>query len=144
MTTQPYEHPRWGTEFDWLAVDSVGCVALLSSAGYGPVPHNVAQQEDLVDAAVDEAEHLPTVGAAIEMVARQPTGDHSDWYQAAARGFYAYDWTVWDGPYERLAVPTRPVHAAELPPSVREAAQLIRFSITFAEAGRLTLNLITQ
>jgi hypothetical protein len=62
------EHPRWGIEFDWLAVDSQHQVAMFTSAG-----------------------------------------DFSSWLTTAQRGFFTYDWTVWHGPYKRLAIPSVPI-----------------------------------
>ena len=47
----PRAHPRWGIEFDWLAVDSRGQVALFTSAGYGAVPEAVLRNVPGVDEA---------------------------------------------------------------------------------------------
>ncbi len=39
-------HPRQGTEFDWIATDVDGKIALMSSAGYGNCPSNETQWMD--------------------------------------------------------------------------------------------------
>ena len=41
--------PLWGWERDFLAVDEVGSVALLSSAGYGPMPQSVLENRPIVE-----------------------------------------------------------------------------------------------
>lgn len=44
--------PLWGWEWDFLAVDEVGSVALLWSAGYGPIPRDVLDNRPVVESAV--------------------------------------------------------------------------------------------
>jgi hypothetical protein len=140
---ESWQHPRWGIEFDWLATDTLGSVALLSSAGYGVVPPVVIQHVDQVDDAVDIIGQLPATGAATDVIT--PTGgDYSDWHQAAARGLYAYDWHQSHGPYQRLASPTKPISIDELPPSVKAAAQLIKISVPFSTADSITIDLLTD
>jgi hypothetical protein len=58
----PEAHPRWGIEFDWLAVDDQQQVALFTSAGYGAVPEAVLRNVALVDEAIDAVAQLPTTG----------------------------------------------------------------------------------
>lgn len=139
-----WEHPRWGIEFDWLATDTLGNVALLSSAGYGAVPPVVTQHVDDVDAAVDIVNQLPAIGTATDIITPQSGGNYSDWHQAAARGFYAYDWNQSHGPYQRLASPTKPISIDELPSPARSAAQLIKISIPFSTANSINIELLTD
>lgn len=42
-------------------------------------------------------------------------GDTSFWEKFAERGLYAFDWKVWDGPYQRVCLPSEPVLADEHP-----------------------------
>lgn len=141
---QSWEHPRWGIEFDWLAIDTLGSVALLSSAGYGAVPPIVIQHADRVDDAIDTVNRLRAIGAATDIIGPQSGGDYSDWHQAAARGLYAYDWNLWHGPYQRLASPTKPISIDELPPSAKSAARLVKISAAFSAASSITIDLLAD
>lgn len=132
-------HPALGTEWDWLACDSSGRVALLSTGGGGPVPKSILSMADQVKSAVDAARELPQVGEASQL--RRESGDWSDWVTAATQGLYAYDWGPWtgDGPYTLVTEPSKPVAVEELPPPVADAARLHRFPLRFADAAELHL-----
>lgn len=132
-------HPVLGTEWDWLACDASGRVALLSTGGGGPVPQSVLRSVDQMNSAVEAARQLPQAGEASEV--RRESGDWSDWVAAATQGLYAYDWGPWtgDGPYTLVAAPSCPVDVEELPPLVADAARLYRFPLQFADAAELHL-----
>ncbi len=133
-----YAHPRLGIEFDWLAVDPSGALAVLTSAGYGPVPKAVREHVESVDAALELINTWPCVGGSIS----QPgdTGNHADWRDLAARGFYAYDWKDSFGPYVRLAVPTTPLTVDNLTDEgITGIVVLARFTVDFASATQLDL-----
>jgi hypothetical protein len=132
----PRAHPRWGIEFDWLAVDSQQQVALFTSAGYGAVPETVLRNVPLVDRAVDAIAQLPAVGKAAE-VCLPDDGDYSSWLTTAQRGFFTYDWTIWHGPYKRLAIPTAPIVLEQLPTPIRQAAELVNFSSHFSSEAAI-------
>lgn len=127
--TEPTD--RWGTEFDWLAHDKDGWVATVSTAGFGPVPEVVEQRLDLVDGAVAALDALPSTGVARELSSQD--GDHADWTRMAERGFYAYDWHDSLGPYQCVAVPSKPVRLLDLPPAVQTVARLVMFPLVFAD-----------
>ena len=106
-------HPRFGTEFDWLAVDPENHIALLSSAGYGPVPKAVLDHAEEVDKAVETIREWPVLGEPVREA--EGEGDYTDWFEVAARGVYAYDFQVWRGPYRRLACPKHPLSIGDIP-----------------------------
>lgn len=134
----PGAHPRWGIEFDWLAVDSQQQVALFTSAGYGAVPEAVLRNVPLVDDAMEALEQLPTTGMATK-VSVPGNGDYSDWLRAGAQGFFAYDWTIWSGPYKRLASPTIPILLKHLPAPIRKAAELVNLTLNFSHQAAITV-----
>jgi len=135
-------HPRWGIEFDWLAVDRHGHVAVLTTAGYGAVPESVNEHLAEVDAALERVGELPTIGSAGNIVRRSADGDYSNWYSYSTKGFYAYDWHVWHGPYQRLSSPTVPISVDRLPSQVQTVARLAVFPVNFADEPQITIEYI--
>jgi hypothetical protein len=126
----PGAHPRWGIEFDWLAVDRQQQVAVFTSSGHGGVPEAVLRNVPLVDDAMKMVEQLPTTGTATKVFVPD-SGDYSYSLGMSAQGFFTYEWTLWHGPYERLACPTIPMLLKHLPPPVREAAELVDLALDF-------------
>ena len=140
MTGTDERGQLWGIEWDFLAVDATGSVALLSSAGYGPIPARVLDQRPLVERAVSELEALPPVGAADDR--RDPSnrsGDYADWFTMSERGLFAYDWRVHHGPYTLVSAPTVTLELSALGRTIREAATLLALPLRFAGASRITL-----
>jgi hypothetical protein len=132
-------HPRWGIEFDWLGVDHHGQVAVFTTAGYGAVPVNVTQRLADVDEAVDQVGQLPVIGSGSNLVRRSADGDYSSWHAYSAKGFYAYDWQVWHGPYQRLSSPTVPVSINQLPEELQAVCRLAVFPMNFADEPEITV-----
>ncbi len=106
-----------GGEFDWFAVDAKGHIALCSTAGYGEIPASVlaASTDEVspIDCIEELVRTLPATGKA-ESQGRGP-GSCEEWPALAQRGFFVYDWKHWDGPYERIVVPSHPVVSATIP-----------------------------
>lgn len=113
-----------GTEFDWFAADSGGFVALMSSAGYGPIPDRVFERFEQQQQIEEFFAHL--VGEPLM----------NDWTRMilslSACGVFAYDWKHWDGPYQRQGMPSVPQRIDQLgfPPELQEALAIVpeRFS----------------
>lgn len=103
---------------------------MFTSAGYGAVPEAVLRNVSLVDRAVDAIARLPVIGKAAE-VCLPDDGDFSSWLTTAQRGFFTYDWTIWHGPYKRLASPSVPIILEQLPTPIRQAAELVTYSPHF-------------
>jgi hypothetical protein len=137
----PRAHPRWGIEFDWLGVDRQGHVAVFTTAGYGPVPVDVNQHLADVDAALDRVGELPVIGSA-DIMGRSDDGDYSHWYAYSAKGFYAYDWRVWDGPYQRLSSPAVPISISQLPVELQAIAHFADFPVNFADEPEVTVEYV--
>ena len=138
----PRAHPRWGIEFDWLGVDREGHVAVFTTAGYGLVPADVNQHLADVDAALDRVKELPVTGSAGDIIRRSAGGDYPDWYAYSAKGFYAYDWQVWHGPYQRLSAPTAPISIGQLPAARLAIACFAEFLVSFADEPEITVEYV--
>jgi len=137
MRELPRDHLLWGREFDWLGIDRHGQVAVFSNAGYGPLPEAVTERLAEVDAVLERAGELPAIGSAVG-IEDSGDGDYSFWYSYSAKGFYAYDWRVWDGPYRRLSSPTVPVAIDRLPDQLQAVARLAVFPVDFADQPEIT------
>jgi len=91
-----------------------------------------------VDAALERADDLPAIGSA-GSIENSGDGDYSFWYSYSAKGLYAYDWHVWDGPYRRLSSPTVPISIDRLPDQLQAVARLAVFPVDFADEPEITI-----
>jgi hypothetical protein len=125
-----------GLEFDWFAIDSDGFIALISSAGYGPIP-------DLVFERFDEQRCIETYLSSLIGL-----GLSSDLLRVArtlsTAGVFSYDWEHWDGPYRRLGVPTRPIRFDKLGFSPELRIGFVELQDHFSTAIELRLELCSQ
>ena len=96
-------HDFHGLEFDWFAVDAEGFVGVFLSAGWGPVPDFVFAHFDAQRVIEQHLRPPDDTGP----MAHLPEGS------PALAQIYLYDWTATFGPYQREAVPARPVRVAE-------------------------------
>lgn len=130
-------HPDWGTEFDWLAVDEAGEVAVFSSAGYGPVPLAVMAIAGMLNDEYEKLRCLPVVSPCAEHP--EGPGNYADWIRFAEGGLYGFDWRLWDGPYVRLTAPGEPLRFDDLPRELAELASVVRLPLKFAGAASVDL-----
>ncbi|MFI6427884.1 hypothetical protein [Promicromonospora sp. NPDC050880] len=130
-----------GREWDFLAIDRDGSVALISSAGYGPIPDAVLSQGVSVETVVAGLRtELPVIGESLDRREQDRLGDYSDWFEASKRGLYTYDWHVHGGPYEQVSAPSAVLRAEGLTPEVSHVAALLRLPVLFAETAQLSLD----
>lgn len=106
-----------GVEFDWFAVDPDGFIAMLCSAGYGPIPDGVFERLDGQKAIGDFLRRLIGLRMDDDLLRSERL--------LASVGVFAYDWKHWEGPYQRSAVPKEPKRMAEvgIPEALRGAFQ---------------------
>ncbi|NNC18729.1 hypothetical protein HJC22_23740 [Corallococcus exiguus] len=121
-----------GYEFDWLASDVEGHVALLSTAGGGYVPCEVLQDTDALDAAINAILVSP-VSSEVRFAPSVAEGCENTWRMMAERGVLAFDADPYGGPYKRVAMPERPIRVGELAEAARPlvrrmALEGLRFS----------------
>ncbi|MBE1878055.1 hypothetical protein [Myceligenerans pegani] len=129
-----------GREWDFLALDRAGAIALISSAGYGLIPKLVLNHGRSVETAVAALQVLPVIGESLDRRGGDRSGDYSDWFEASRRGLYTYDWQLLHGPYERVSVPSVMLRASEVDPEIAQAAGLLRLPVRFAETAPFTLD----
>ena len=106
-----------GWEFDWIALDAAGQIALLSTAGGGFVPEAVLAGAGDYDDVIDEVLRMP---AYRELAYAPQLAAHLEntWALAATRGLFAYDADFNGGPYRRVAGPESAITVDALPRSV--------------------------
>ena len=110
-------------EIDWYAVDAKGFVALMCSAGFGPVPKMVFEQWDSQRRI---GEYLSVTSGACD------TMDLIRLRRLLCEfGVYSYDWKHWEGPYGRIGSPVFPHLAAELGFSQELQNALIPMPLSF-------------
>jgi hypothetical protein len=98
-------------EYDWLATDAEGHLAVCSTAGYGEVPLSVLQAEDS-DRALERRIHeiimgLPITGEPARE-GRGP-GECVEFLEFGRRGVFVFDWHPSNRQYERIVRPMTPV-----------------------------------
>ena len=126
-----------GLEYDWLACDDEGHVALLSTAGGGYAPQTYLADTDLHGDAIDVLLAMPVGSEVVEAPVLQ-RGVENTWRDMAKRGIYAFDADFFGGPYRRLGVPTTPKKLEELPSDVLEVVALCRLKLRFRDAAVIT------
>jgi len=126
-----------GIEFDWLASDAEGHVALFSTAGGGYAPPDFLRDTDAHDAAIDailaraaftEARFAPHLSPELR----------NTWRMVAQRGVFAYDSDVYGGPYRLVAAPEAPIQVAELPSAAAAIVGRLMFAhLRFADSSEI-------
>ncbi|KYG01202.1 hypothetical protein BE20_53390 [Sorangium cellulosum] len=114
-----------GLEFDWLASDADGYVALFSTAGGGYAPDELLRDTDAHDAAIDAV--LASPASTVARVAQElPPGLKNTWRMVAERGLFAFDSDPHGGPYRMVAAPADPIRIFDLPRSVIDVVERLK------------------
>lgn len=128
-----WHHPDVGGEFDWLAIDKSGCVGMLSTAGFGPVPRTATENREFLIDVLDSLMSLPVVGEA--KIIGDP-GASSDWWEVARRGLYCFDWDHSLKRYSLMAVPEHAVHVDRIVEHrITSVARKAQFLFRFADVA---------
>jgi len=126
-----------GTEYDWLASDADGRVALFSTAGGAVVPNGFLGSVDQHDRAIDAILQLAPTTSELFAPTLAPGLDNT-WAEVARRGLFAYVSDAHGGPYRLVAAPTNPAHLSSLPESVRQVAEKLKFAhLSFAQTDTI-------
>lgn len=113
-----------GLEYDWIASDATGHVALFSTAGAGYAPPAFLRDTDAHDAALRVVLGLPATTEA-EFYPAVAAGLANTWRLVAERGLFAYDASPSGGPYRKVAAPVVATRLDALPPAVAAVARAI-------------------
>lgn len=127
-----------GYEYDWLACDENGHVALLSTAGGGFAPPAFLEDTDVYYRAIEAIQALP-IGTEAVRAPKLKDGFPNIWKEMALRGVFAFDADLNGGPYRLVGIPAKPIWVDHLPKSVAEVVKII----TFATLQFAALKIIT-
>jgi hypothetical protein len=123
------EHPSL-LDYEWVASDSIGHVALFTTGGPGPIPTWILENRAYAERVVDLVHALRASGGHILFV-RVPRPD--DFVRFARQGLYSYDWRDVarthgkTAKYEICARPTSPVTVDGLPEECRALLRQVSF-----------------
>ncbi|MGO1080537.1 hypothetical protein [Inquilinus sp. CA228] len=132
---------RYETWLDggWLASDALGHLAVMITAGPGPIPAwTLGDGYDDLDIEHRVLELAPN-GVA-QFVPTQPDAStYRGFGELAERGLYVYDWqdahrVEYRNVYEAMAVPSVPRTLTDLPEDLRRIAERAFFDLEFRHA----------
>lgn len=133
-----------GLEFDWLASDADGYVALFSTAGGGYAPDEFLRDTDAHDAAIDAVLASPASTVA-RFAPELPPGLKNTWRMVAERGLFAFDSDPHGGPYRMVAAPADPIRIVDLPRSVIDIVGRLKLrQVRFVGQPVITMELLQE
>ena len=109
-----------GFEFDWLAVDSAGQLAILSTSGEGFIPCSVAT-------------HYEQYSEVSDLFGTPNIGTTKIWEDYANYGLFVYDWDAPDGRAYLLKARPRGLMPHSLRDRILSITDLPRFGGLFSE-----------
>lgn len=117
-----------GSEYDFLATNSLGQVAVFATAGAGCPPSGLLRAVDEHRVAIDALTALPVSCAVVrcDYVATE-LGFPDTWRLVAERGVFGYDAIGRKYIYVCSAVPSVPINVRDLPDSIRRVALSVVF-----------------
>jgi len=124
------KHPRSGIEFDWIAADQDGNIALMSTAGYGNCPTNEFVWMENMDQLAD----------AIAALSEPPTDDPLT--ARSTKGPIIYDWRHWNGPYVRIHIPGSIITTSILMELGMDSELVVKIRCRFVETEEIFDNKI--
>jgi len=127
-----------GYEYDWLACDENGYIALFSTAGGGYTPKAFLNDTDAYDRAIAGIQELPATTVAVRAPCLR-ADLHNSWKEMAVRGIFSFDADANGGAYRLVGVPAMPSVVDELPPQVGAVIKRIQLKgLQFAAVTALT------
>lgn len=123
-----------GFEFDWLATDAAGQVALFSTAGGGYAPDAFLEDTEAHDEAIAAIVSAPSSTTAREAPIVQE-GLTNTWRIVAERGLFAFDADAHGGGYRLVAIPEKAAVLGDLPVEAVVVAKRIKLgNLVFGRA----------
>jgi hypothetical protein len=119
-----------GFEYDWLASDEDGHVALFSTAGKGFAPVEFLRDTDAHDTAIEAILDLP-ISTSARFAPELRPGLKNPWRMAAERGLFAFECDPNGIAYRIVAAPVIPIPVHSLPGPAADVATCIKLRLRF-------------
>lgn len=119
-----------GFEYDWLATDADGHIALFSTAGGGFAPAEFLSDTEAHDVALNAILELPE-SSSVRFAPEVTTGVVNTWRLVAERGLYAFDADPNGGPYRVVAAPVSAAKVNSLPQPIAATVARLRLPLCF-------------
>lgn len=132
-----------GLEYDWLASDADGHVALFSTAGGGFAPPEFLRDTGAHDAAIDAILACPVM-TAVRFAPEVAPGLKNIWRMAAERGLFAFDCDPNGGPYRIVAAPVVPLRVDSLPAPAADVVSRLSLRVRFDVQAIVTAELLGE
>lgn len=131
-----------GFEYDWLASDDDGNIALFSTAGGGIAPPGFVERIGKHDHAIEVVMQTAPLAPPRCFPSVAP-GLSNTWAEVASRGLFAYDSDPNGGPYRLVAVPATAIRVADVPNAVRLVVKPLVFrTLRFQETLLIDASLV--
>ncbi|SMF41360.1 hypothetical protein [Pseudobacteriovorax antillogorgiicola] len=128
-----------GFEYDWLACDEIGNIALFSTAGGGFAPAAFLEDTDKYDEMIDRLKSQSVTSSAA-FAPKLSDGLPNIWKELAERGIYSFDSDEDGGPYRLIGVPDKPIKLDKLAGDIAESIKPIRFGkLRFDKVNSITI-----
>ena len=127
-----------GVDYDWIASDNAGRLAIFTNAGEGPIPSSaLTGLDDMASTISRMIADMPELCVG-EMLISYPNSD--SFIELGKRGFFVYDWQLsnkskHDPQYAVVCTPSAPIGIGDLGDALREFAQKTCFSALQFENG---------
>lgn len=127
MFCSSIHHPHiQGIDFEWLATDAEGHVALFSNEGGVAPPELVLRNMDAHSRALQALLLAPPTTRPL-FSPLDPLERDNVWRTVAERGLFAYRADPLGGPYRLAAAPMEPIRLFDLPETTARTVGAIRF-----------------
>lgn len=133
-----------GYEYDWLACDINGHVALLSTGGNGYAPRAFINAIDVYDKAIEHMLNLSET-TTCDIYPKIAEGCVNTWKEASKRGVYGYDTNYEDEGYSLVSKPKKPIVVDQLPFEIAVVIkQVCLGSVSFQDKLKISKAEITE
>lgn len=131
----------YGIEWDFLAHDRDGLIAMFTTSGAGAIPPAVFGERAAVEQGVDALRCMHPRGESVDLRSQDRlSGNYSDWFECSRRGLFTYDWHLHHGPYVRVSAPTVPLGITDADRVIAAAATLQRVPFSFADVVEIRID----
>jgi hypothetical protein len=113
-----------GREFDWFAIDCEGQIALICTAGKGPVPREVRM-------------NIPVYDSITEKFETPNWGTENIWRDYGGLGFFVFDWKLHGGPYVKRTGPTRKMEI-KLKEEILSVEGIVKMEVDFSVVEQIS------